>query len=251
MLKKYSILTLYLYLIFILNIKIFAKINLLIPLYSCPSDQNGEIWRKVLKIPKTITTVVIWGIICDNDNYTFAIKKLKKNGILNIAYISTDSGKKSIKVIKEKIDFYCKFPIDGYFFDEVSSNINLLSFYKKILNYAKKKGNFQLTVINSPYANVEFLKKLDPKISIIYENSFNELKNFNINKYKSFPSEKIAILLHHTTEKFLKYSIKFAKKNKIGWIYITNRDWDKLPTYFNLEVQYINLYNKLMYGERK
>ena len=54
-------------LIFYTNLN--SKAGLLIPLYSCPSDENGKIWGKIYKAGPKVNIIIIWGIICPENDY--------------------------------------------------------------------------------------------------------------------------------------------------------------------------------------
>jgi hypothetical protein len=234
---KYLILTILMY--FILSLNIYAKLNLLIPLYSCPSDNNGEIWNSIIKSSGKVNILVIWGIICENDKYQYMLKKFKKAGIKNIAYIPTNDSKRDINEIKKEMNFYAKYPINGYFFDEVSNENKSLNYNNAIVKYAKNKVGVKLVVVNSPYAEPNFVNKILADVVIVYENSYSELKFFNIKQYSNILSSKIAMLIHTAHFYYLKKILNFVKNN-IGWIFVTDKNWDMLPSYFEKEVMILH-----------
>ena len=102
--------------------KNYPNLTIFIPLYSCPSDEEGRYWLDVVNCSKLIDTFVVWGVICKEDDYKNALYKLKKAKIKLLAYISTHNSKRPINEIISKIKFYSKFQINGFFFDEIDNN---------------------------------------------------------------------------------------------------------------------------------
>ncbi len=217
-----------------------AKLSLLIPLYSCPSDENGKIWEKVKEASDKVQIAIIWGIICEEDNYQGALKELGNKGIKRLAYISTSDSSRPLSKIDEDINFYSHYPIDGFFFDEVSNSEEKVSYIKTAISYAKDVLPSAFIVINSPYADPSFVKKVPADTVIIFENEFTDWQTFEANPYENITSTKLAALIHTTPHKSLNTAIELAEKRNIGWVYVTDKDWAYLPTYFDEEVSIIS-----------
>jgi GR25 family glycosyltransferase involved in LPS biosynthesis len=214
--------------------------GLLIPLYSCPSDKKGRIWEKVKKASHKISIVVIWGIICEKDDYVSALKSFGKAGIKRLAYIATGNCKKPLSKIKKRIDFYSKYPVDGFFLDEVVFSQKTKAYINNIIDYAKIKYGITKFFANSPYVNSNYLKETLVDTVVIFENSFKFWKNFEIRKYKDVSRSKVAVLLHHVPLSNLEEAVVNLSKSNVKWIYITDKDWDELPSYLFKEIELIN-----------
>ncbi len=217
-----------------------TKLSLLIPLYSCPSDENGKIWEKVKEASDKIQIAIIWGIICEEDDYQGILKELGNKGVKRLAYISTSDSSRPLSKINGDINFYSHYSIDGFFFDEVSNSEEKISYIKTAISYAKDVLPSAFIAVNSPYADPSFVKKVPADIVIIFENEFTDWQVFEAKPYEDLTSSRLAALIHTTPYQYLDVAIELAEKRNIGWIYVTDRDWAYLPTYFDEEVSIIS-----------
>ena len=221
--------------IFLMSVSPTAKrsvLTIFIPLYSCPSDDSGKIWRGVLNAGKKgYRIIVVWGIICKNDNYKSKLLKFKEAGIKNIVYIATNSSTTILKKIKRKIDFYDKYPIDGYFFDEISFSSKKFNYNESLVKLAKNKNRKRLVVFNSPYASKNFVSKTSADLIVVFENDFKNWECFKDN-YSDNLKDKLIVIIHSTDEKNFKTAFRLVLKRNYSYFYITDRGYNLLPSYF-------------------
>ena len=55
-------------------------------------------------------------------------------------------------------------------------------------------------------------------------------------EYAGISPSRMAALIHHTPVSLLKSALDLASKRGIGYVYVTDRGWDQLPSYFQAEV---------------
>jgi len=210
--------------------------QLLIPLYSCPSDEDGSLWKAVEEAASDVKITVIWGIICEEDDYRSALEALGAAGVSRLAYVATSDSSRPMKEVKARVDFYSRFPIDGIFFDEVSNERPAWDYNERIIEYAWSLAKVSTVIINSPYADEDFVRAMPADAVVVFENPFSDWREFSVSEYTGISPSRMAALIHHTPASALKDALELAGKRGIGYVYVTDRGWDLLPSYFQKEV---------------
>ncbi len=223
--------------------------HIIVPLYSFPTDDNGNIWASVYSASQEVPIDVIWGMVDTLDApiyrvYTDWLKKSKYIGLY--AYVATTSGEREMQDVKNEIDFYANnFNIDGIFFDEVTSDSQYIPYYRNIVSYAKQNPKIKKAILNSSYAPVDFLEKTDGDVLIIFENYGSDWDNFTVQDYNPMlPEEKAVIVSNVNSSTRMEEIINEAVENNIGHIFVTDRGYDFLPSYWNDEVNLIKEINR-------
>ena len=214
-----------------------SSLHLLIPLYSCPSDENGALWESVEEVAQKVPTTVIWGIICEEDDYPTALHRLGAAGARRLAYIATHDSQRPLEAIQSEMAFYAQYPIDGFFFDEV--NPEDVAAPKAWVDNAKAIHPGAMVFLNSPYAPPEFIHNVPADGVIIFEDTFAEWQYFDATPYRALPPTQLAALVHSTPATDFSAALMLAERRGIGWVYVTNRGWDSLPTYFSQEAAWL------------
>ncbi len=225
------------------------KISLIVPLYSFPTDENGEIWNAVFTASQSVPIAVIWGLVdtADEPIYKQYTDYLQSSENISLyAYIATNSGQRSSAKVKKEVDYYVNhFNIDGIFFDEVSSEDEYIPYYKNLIRYAKGYSKIKKVILNSSYAPSDFLKDTGADILVIFENYGYEWDNFSKKDYISLSSDQKAIIVHSVSSSSqMKSIIADALTNHIGYVYVTDKEYDELPSYWTEEVNFIKQINE-------
>jgi len=213
--------------------------QMLIPLYSCPSDEDGRIWKAVADAAAQVNIAISWGIICAEDDYTGALQTLGAAGVKRLAYVATSDSKRPLDEVESEIAFYARYPIDGYFFDEVSHQTQAMTYNESIIAYARSQSEDYIIALNSPYADADFVRDASADKVVIFENSFADWLAFEAYDDASLPPARLAALAHSAASGMMRQAVDMAVQRGIGFIYVTDRGWDQLPTYFQEEVAYI------------
>ena len=222
--------------------------RMLIPLYSCPEDENGEIWAAVEETSQTIPVAIIWGIICEDDDYLTALSNFGSAGAKRLAYVATADSTRPLQEIQNEVDFYTQFPIDGIFFDEVSHNAVALENNRAYIAYARGQAAVQTILLNSPYAEPAFVYDTTADAVVIFENTYADWERFDAAPFAGFPAQNLAVLIHTTSEASFTRALNTAKERGIGWLYTTDRDWDQLPSYFASEIEWFQMHSGTPYS---
>ena len=235
------------------------KKSILIPLYSYPNWYDGKdkyIWQKLINLKKFHPNVNIIAIVnpnngdFDNKNSDFVkgIQDLVEAKIQVIGYVYTSYGNRNIKKIKENIDnwnkFYKNYGVKGIFFDEVSTDVKNLNFYKEISDYAKSKGlNF---IVLNPGITIdkEYITSNIANIIVSFESPYKELiasppSTFNT----STNHTKLALLVYDMPDDPNKIDqlYNFFKNHNFDYFYFTEDDssnpWDTISKYLEKEIK--------------
>ncbi len=232
------------------EISVQAKpLRILVPLYSYPTDKNGEYWQKTAQAGNEVPVCVIWGIIGNVDTgfYRQWLEELRTGqNVKLLAYVATTNAERNPDSIKAKVKFYAEnFDIDGIFFDEVNSSKDKTGYYKDLTDYAKSFSNIETVILNSPYAPPEFATITGADAVLFYENTSKYWNDFDWEAYSSLPSEKKAAIISGVWLKSkMKKIIEEAAARGFGYVFVTNRGYDKLPTYWEEEVEVIKSLNR-------
>lgn len=224
-------------------------LHLLIPLYSFPTDNNSEYWQAVADAGQKIPIAVIWGMgdTSDSPIYEQWILKLRKSPYIRLyAYVATNDGLADINQVKDEVRYYAShFDIDGFFFDEVSHNTNKLHYYKGLIKYTRSFKAVKKIILNSPYCQPWFADSTGADIVLIFENKFHHWKDFDKDSYLGLKTNRKAVIIHHVLLRSNMIDlVNECVRYNIGYIYITDKEYDKLPGYWELLVNTVFSVNK-------
>ena len=211
-----------------------SRAELFIPLYSCPSDEEGALWQRVADAARETDLTIVWGIICEEDDYSAALRNLGERGVLRLAYIATNDSQRPIEEIRSELETYAAYPIDGIFFDEVNPDPKNFSKNESFIALARNFPAVQTIVLNAPYASPEFVERVSADTVVIFENSLDEWDSFDACAY---PSDRTAVLIHHAPRDAMGEVLQQAAQCGVRHLFVTDRDWDSLPTYFEAEAE--------------
>ena len=199
-------------------------------------------------------------------NYQIQTKRSQAKNIKILGYIATDHAKENEKnrvqaekehldANKYEIDQYIKrYDVDGFFFDQASTECKNTNYYEELNDYVKAKVGKPLTTIINPGTKTKecYINLAD--ILVTFEDNF---KNYDVdsteeNKFKGITWEanylehKFWHLILGTSEKDMSTAIELSKSRHAGYVYVTNdgipNPWDTLPrtTYWEEEQKLVN-----------
>ncbi len=224
-------------------------LQLLVPLYSLPSDTQDNvenIWDKVALASTKIPVCVIFGVIRGHNEpvgtptqeYIDGLKKLRDADAKILAYVETNNARRDIQEIKTDVEAYAEnFDIDGIFFDETSGNIRDTDYYNEITQYSKSFESVHEVMLNSPGVEKEFILASDADTFLVFENAYEYWNDFDSKKYDGVNLEKLNIIVHTVPNtQAMQTVIDEANQQRITNLYITDKEFDLLPSFFNDEV---------------
>ncbi len=228
------------------------KLRILVPLYSYPTDDNGQIWKSAAAAADKIPLSVIWGMIGDTGQteiefYRQWLDTLRKGRRMELlAYVATTDGNRPIDSVKALIDYYVMhFDIDGIFLDEVNGSPSRYAHYRAIVQYVKRFQALKKVILNAPYASSELVDSTGADAVLFYENEWEYWDVFDWEDYQALDRENKAALVSDVfSEENMKRVLDEALARDFGYIYVTDTTYDYLPSYWNEEVNYVKQINE-------
>ena len=210
--------------------------NLIIPLYK----EDSNLWDKVISLDIDNLIAVV-----NPDNGVGTAKSSFYEDVINrlilankkpIGYIYTDYGTRDINEVKDEIDRWISFypNIEGFFIDEVSGTPDKYDYYEEIYLYIQSKGNY-FTVFNvGAYPDESYFYIADN--IVVYEGDKTGLDYTICN----FHPSQSSIIVYNASQTDMEDIIK---NTSCKYVYITDdtlpTPYDNLPSYIDLEVEYI------------
>ena len=224
------------------------SLHIILPLYAFPTDDEGKIWNAVAQAGYKVPITVIWGMSDTSDSavYRNYLADLARAPYITlVAYVATGSGLRPAKEVKDKIKYYTEnFDIQGIFLDEVNHVPEFDDYYKDIVSFARSFSDVHLVILNSSYAPPDYFARTGADVVVIFEDEASQWSNFNKQDYSHIPARKKAIIasgawLKSNMEKIITQAVE----NNIGNVFVTNRGYDKLPGYWDKEVELVQEIN--------
>ncbi len=231
-------------------------LKILIPLYSYPDlNQNNSIWQKLIDTKKANPNIEIVAIVNPsnghfrekNSNFSQGIKKLVDANIKVVGYVYTKYGKRDTQDVIDDIEawkeFYKDDGVSGIFFDETSTDANLLNHYSNLSTQAKKRGLEYIILNTGITTDQSYVDSGIADLIVSYENSNNELLSNPPATYNTpTKTTELSILIYEMEDDNVDDLISFAREHKFSYIYFTEdgsdgNPWDSISQYFEDEVR--------------
>lgn len=224
--------------------------KLLVPAYFYPAGKGLESWNKLIAGTDKATVIAIVNPASGpgtqvDPAYTLVIQQAQAAQVKLIAYVSTSYAQRSTADIKRDIDLWLQYypTIQGFFFDEQSSDGAKADFYLDLATYARGKVRNAFIVTNPgiPCDEAYFAKNVADTICVI--ESANGLDQFVPPAwFAKYPAEKFYGLAYRIGKpNGMRTSIAAARKKRLGYLYITDdklpNPWDTLPGYWQEELK--------------
>ena len=225
------------------------RLTLLIPAYAYPADKGLRFWEQIIDAAAKVPMVVIAnpnsgpGTKVD-PNYATILIRAKEAGVRVIGYVATGYGKRERSAIKADVDGWRRFypTIDGFFFDEQSTDTQHVMSYIEISKYARRIVDKSFIVSNpgvvSPKA---FVTSGAFDVICVFENSKGYdgfcVPDWDLPKMKT----EFAALSHSTPDAACATRfVETSPAKGISYLYVTHdalpNPWDELPKYWGKEV---------------
>lgn len=224
--------------------------KLLVPAYFYPGGKELETWNKLIAAGSKASIIAIANPASGpgtqiDPGYTAIIRKAQDGKIKIIAYVSTSYAKRTAAEIKHDIDLWVQFypTIEGFFFDEQTSEAAKADFYLDVANYGRSKVKDAFIVTNPGTICAEdyFSKKVADTICTV--ESHDGLEKYTQPAWATkYPASQFYGLAYKIDKaKEMHVSMKAVEKKHFGYVFITNdklpNPWDTLPPYWDEEVK--------------
>ncbi len=231
-------------------------LKILIPLYSYPDlGQENSIWQKLIDTKKSNPNIEIVAIVNPNNgyfrekdnNFSQGIQALVEADIRVVGYVYTKYGKRDSQDVIDDIEawssLYKEDGVSGIFFDETSTDANLLDYYSNLSSEARSR-NLEYVILNPGMTTDQ--KYVDLGIAdliVSYENPNEELLNNPPETYNTpTKTTELSLLIYEMEDDNVDDLISFAREHKFSYIYFTEdgadgNPWDSISQYFEDEVK--------------
>ena len=231
-------------------------LKILIPLYSYPDlGQENSIWQKLIDTKKSNPNIEIVAIVNPNNgyfrekdnNFSQGIQALVEADIRVVGYVYTKYGKRDSQDVIDDIEawssLYKEDGVSGIFFDETSTDANLLDYYSNLSSEARSR-NLEYVILNPGMTtNQKYVDLGIADLIVSYENPNEELLNNPPETYNTpTKTTELSLLIYEMEDDNVDDLISFAREHKFSYIYFTEdgadgNPWDSISQYFEDEVK--------------
>lgn len=224
--------------------------TLLVPAYFYPDGKGLKTWNELIAVGPKVPIIAIANPASGpgkqvDPAYTSIISKAQAAKIKIIGYVSTSYAKQTAAQIKQDIDTWVQFypTIEGFFFDEQSSEAAKSDFYVDIASYGRMKVA-QAFIVTNPgtiCAEEYFSKRVADTICTV--ESADGLEKYTPPSWAAkYPASQFYGLAYKINKaKGMQESLKAAPAKHFGYLFVTDdklpNPWDTLPPYWDDEVK--------------
>lgn len=230
-----------------------APLGIMVPAYFDPS--SGGYWNSLDYAASRVPLIAIMNPnsgpgVSRNQSYITALANLHQAGGKVIGYVHTSYAARPLTNVEADIDAYLSFyTVDGFFIDEMTDdqNTNHLAYYAAIYQYIKAKGA-RYRVTGNPGENTQqdYLTKPAADSLVIFENDNTNYPGFLPSAWVAGYSAQqfVHIAYGVTNSAAMSNAVVLAASRHAGWVYLTDRTYAALPSYWTNEVQLCGHYHK-------
>lgn len=186
-----------------------------------------------------------WGF---RDTAREFVNDIKSKGQIVLGYVFTSYGKRSTSSLMADVEGYQAYNVDGYFFDEVTTDDSVREWYERVvtdINVRPELGR-GYHILNYGTYNDDTIKMASVIYpgAVISETSGERFLSRTYPEWTKYHTTKTICMLHSTDRFDLGPIYFYALRNHFDYIYITertlaNNPWLNLPEYWDDVVQLI------------
>ena len=189
-----------------------------------------------------------------NGDYIVGMSELADK-VTTVGYVPTGYGNRDISTVKAEIDewadHWVPHGLSGIFIDEMSNETSKLSYYEDLYVYIMSKPGLEEVHGNSGVSSEEvYVSAPATTALVISENYMSEWPSYVTDSWvNEYDAARFSMLVHTaSTTSEMQTAIDLALQRNIGLVYVTDdvmpNPWDKLPTYWQEQVNYIKSLNQ-------
>jgi len=235
-------------------------LKILIPLYSYPNwYDDAYVWQRIIDIKSQYPDIEIIAIVNPsnghfrekNSDYTQGIRDLINANIKVVGYVYTQYGERATQEVVDDLDawqeFYVEEGVSGMFFDETSTDADLLSHYSNLSTEARNRG-LEYVILNPGITTDQsYIDSGIANLVVSYENP-DQQRIENPPSTYNVPSQytELSLLIYEMEDDNVDDLIAFAREHQFAYVYFTEdgfdgNPWDSVSDY--LEEEVINALN--------
>ncbi len=230
-------------------------LKILIPLYSYPNWYEEEyLWQDLINIKQQYSDIEIIAIVNPsnghfqekNSDFTQGIKDLIDANIKVVGYVYTQYGNRDTQEVVEDIEawrnFYQEDGVSGIFFDETSTNPDLLNHYSNLSNEARNRNLSYIILNPGTTTDQSYIDSGIANLVVSYENPDRQrVENPPSNYNTPSATTELSLLIYEMEDNNVDDLIGFAREHQFSYIYFTEdgfdgNPWDSISQYLEAEV---------------
>lgn len=224
------------------------KLELLVPAYFYPADSGSDSWQALDAAAAQVGVTAIVNVNSGpgdalDPNYLAVVESLRAAGGRVLGYVHTSWGGRDSAVEQADVDAYlARYPLDGFFIDEMASDAANLAHYSKLYAYIKGKGA-GLMVLGNPGTPTDpaYLSSPAADILISFEGDAADYAQLPAGYFDPALTGRLASIVHGATAAQMDSFVAEAATLGLAMIYVTDdtmpNPYDVLPSYWQQEVE--------------
>lgn len=224
------------------------KLELLVPAYFYPADSGSDSWQALDAAAAQVGVTAIVNVNSGpgdalDPNYLAVVESLRAAGGRVLGYVHTSWGGRDSAVEQADVDAYlARYPLDGFFIDEMASDAANLAHYSKLYAYIKGKGA-GLMVLGNPGTptDLAYLSSPAADILISFEGYAADYAQLPAGYFDPALAGRLASIVHGATAAQMDSFVAEAATLGLAMIYVTDdtmpNPYDVLPSYWQQEVE--------------
>jgi Spherulation-specific family 4 len=234
-----------------------VAMRLWVPAYYYPFGPGLREWNRLIASAKSVPIVAIVNPASGpgdhvDTNFAAVIPRARKAGITLVGYIGTQYTRKTLEQVKGEVDTFLTFypDIQGFHFDEQSSDARGVDYYAEIYRYVHKRIP-GAPVLTNPGTSCDpgYVARPASDVVCLFERE-RGFEEFRPPAWISrFPGSRFCLQAHNVaTEDQMRRALRRATQLKIGYVFITDdvgpNPYDRLPSYWDAEVEAVRRLNQ-------
>lgn len=223
------------------------RLELLVPAYFYPAGSGSDYWQALDAAAGQVGITAIVNVNSGpgdalDPNYLAAVQSLRAAGGRVLGYVHTSWGGRDAAVEQADVDAYlARYPLDGFFIDEMATDAANLAHYSSLYAYIKGKGA-SLTVLGNPGtpADPAYLDAPAADILISFEGYATDYAQLPAGYFDPAFAGRLASIVHGASAAQMEAFIADAAPLGLAMIYVTDdpmpNPYDILPSYWQQEV---------------
>ena len=223
------------------------RLELLVPAYFYPAGSGSDYWQALDAAAGQVGITAIVNVNSGpgdalDPNYLAAVQSLRAAGGRVLGYVHTSWGGRDAAVEQADVDAYlARYPLYGFFIDEMATDAANLAHYSSLYAYIKGKGA-SLTVLGNPGtpADPAYLDAPAADILISFEGYATDYAQLPAGYFDPAFAGRLASIVHGASAAQMEAFIADAAPLGLAMIYVTDdpmpNPYDILPSYWQQEV---------------
>ncbi len=234
-----------------------ARLRLLVPAYFYPGGPSLEHWNRLIDVAHRVPIVAVVNPSSGpgteaNPDYAAVIRRAEEAGVVVAGYVNTQYGQRPLPEIEEDVDRWSRFYPDlgGIFFDAQASGAEEADAYAGLHAMVADKIDQALVITNPGTVCVEdYFAKSATNIAVLFEN-LEGFRGFQLPSWAGrYDAGNFAALPYDVeTAEEMRECLRQAVLKGVGCIYVSDaiqpNPWDRLPAYWDEEVEAIQRINQ-------